>query len=63
MALNCPHHVMWIVAVERGLHQCIQCKQVVGKKDITPSFDDLTPEFRQRWEAHEKQTDPARHLK
>ena len=59
MALNCPHHVMWVVAVEHGLHQCIQCRQVVTSKDITPKFEDLPLEFQQRWEAHEKKEQPA----
>jgi hypothetical protein len=56
MAMNCVHHVMWIVPVQGGLHACIQCKQVVRKKDITPSFDDLPLEFKQEWEAHEQDT-------
>ncbi len=63
--MNCPHHVMWIVEVERGLHRCIHCRQVVGRKDITPPFDALTPELQQRWAAHEQQQPaaPAQPLK
>ncbi len=56
--LNCPHHISWIVPVARGLHQCTQCWQVVGRKDVSPKLDDLGPEMRARWEAHEK-VDPA----
>jgi hypothetical protein len=39
--------------VAGGLHQCIQCFQVVSKKDIYPKYEDLTDEFRRRWDAHE----------
>lgn len=50
---NCLHHVQWVRTVPGGLHQCIQCFQVVSKKDIYPKYEDLTDEFRRRWEAHE----------
>jgi len=60
VALNCPHHVMWVVPVEQGLHQCIQCGKVVTRKDITPNFEDLSPELRQRWETHERGQLPGR---
>ncbi len=51
--LNCPHHIQWVRPVQGGLHQCILCFQVVAKKDVYPKFEDLTPELRARWEAHE----------
>jgi hypothetical protein len=51
--LNCPHHVQWVRRVPGGLHQCILCFQVVTKKDIYPKYEDLSDEFRQRWDAHE----------
>ena len=59
--MNCPHHLMWIVPVRHGLHQCIQCWQVVGRKDVASKFEDLPPAFQRRWEEHEKegQPDPA----
>jgi hypothetical protein len=50
----CSHHVMWVKPVARGLHQCIQCSQVVTRKDIYPAFEDLPLEFQRRWEEHEK---------
>jgi hypothetical protein len=52
--MNCVHHVMWVVPVPGGLHQCIQCQLVVGKKDVSPKFEDLTPEFQRRWTEHER---------
>jgi hypothetical protein len=58
--MNCPHHVAWLIPVRHGLHQCIQCWQVVTRKDVVPKFEDLPPEFQQRWEAHEKDGQPAR---
>jgi hypothetical protein len=51
---------MWVVPVEQGLHQCIQCGKVVTRKDITPNFEDLSPELRQRWETHERGQLPGR---
>lgn len=45
---------MWVVPVRGGLHACIQCKQVVTKKDVTPAFADLPRDFQERWEAHER---------
>lgn len=56
--LNCPHHVQWVRRVPGGLHQCIQCFQVVTKKDIYPKYEDLTDEFRSRWDAHEATRPP-----
>ena len=56
--LTCVHHVQWIRPVPGGLHQCIQCFQVVTRKDVYPRFDDLSDEFRRRWEEHEA-TRPA----
>lgn len=56
--LNCVHHVQWVQEVAGGLHQCILCLQVVGKKDVYPKFEDLPEEFRSRWEAHEATRDP-----
>jgi hypothetical protein len=55
---NCLHHVQWVQQVPGGLHQCILCFQVVTKKDIYPKYEDLTDEFRRRWDAHEA-TRPA----
>ncbi|HZY03150.1 MAG TPA: hypothetical protein VFF02_06585 [Anaeromyxobacteraceae bacterium] len=51
--MNCPHHIQWIVPVNDGLHQCLQCTEVVTKKDITPKFEELGPEVQKRWDAHE----------
>lgn len=50
----CVHHVQWVVPVAYGLHRCIQCGAIVGKKDVTPRFDDLGPEFARRWDEHER---------
>ncbi len=52
--MNCPHHVQWVVPVAHGLHQCIQCYEVVTRKDVTPKFEELPPEMQARWDAHEK---------
>lgn len=52
--LTCIHHVSWLKPVEGGKHQCSYCKATLAKKDIYPKFDDLGPEFQQRWDAHEK---------
>ncbi len=57
--MNCPHHVAWILPVRNGLHQCFQCWEVVTRKDITPKFEDLPAEFQGRWEAHEREGQPA----
>jgi hypothetical protein len=57
--MMCLHHVMWVKAVKHGIHQCIQCGQVVTRKDIYPKFEDLPAEFQQRWEEHEKGTADA----
>jgi hypothetical protein len=51
--LNCPHHIQWVRPVPGGLHQCIQCFQVVTKKDVIPKFEDLPEEFRRLWDMHE----------
>ncbi len=51
--LTCVHHVQWVRSVEGGLHQCILCQQVVGKKDVYPKLEDLPEEFRRRWDEHE----------
>ncbi len=56
--MNCPHHVAWLLPVRDGLHQCFQCWEVVTRKDITPKFEDLPPEFQRRWDAHESQGRP-----
>ncbi len=59
---TCLHHVQWVRRVPGGLHQCIQCFQVVAKKDVYPKYEDqdvypkyedLSDEFRRRWEDHE----------
>ncbi len=57
--LTCVHAVQWVRRVAGGLHQCILCQQVVGRKDVYPRFEDLTPEFRARWEAHERSAQDA----
>ena len=54
---NCPHHVQWVRRVPGGLHQCILCFQVVTKKDVYPKPEDLTEEFRRRWDEHEATRD------
>jgi len=46
------------VEVPGGLHQCIQCSQVVSAKDVYPKLEDLPAEFRRRWEAHEATRSP-----
>jgi hypothetical protein len=51
--MNCPHHIQWVVPAALGLHQCLQCFEVVQKKDITPKFEDLGAEIQRRWDAHE----------
>ena len=57
--MNCPHHVQWVLPVGHGLHQCLQCFEVVSRKDITPKFEDLGPDFQKRWEAHEAMAKPG----
>lgn len=57
--MNCPHHIQWVVPVAHGLHQCLQCSEVVGKKDVTPKFDDLGSDAQRRWDAHEAAARPA----
>jgi hypothetical protein len=56
--LTCVHHVQWVRQAPGGLHQCILCYQVVSKKDVYPKFEDLSPEFRERWERHEASSEP-----
>jgi len=51
--MNCPHHIQWVVPAAQGLHQCLQCFEVVAKKDITPKFEELGAELQRRWDAHE----------
>ncbi len=51
--LTCVHHIQWIREVPGGLHQCIQCWQVVAKKDVYPKLEDLPGDFSRRWDAHE----------
>ena len=51
--LNCPHHVQWVRPVAGGLHQCILCFQVVTKKDVYPKLEELSEDFRRRWDTHE----------
>jgi hypothetical protein len=51
--LTCVHHIQWIREVPGGLHQCIQCFQVVAKKDVYPKLEDLPEDVRRRWDAHE----------
>lgn len=36
-----------------GLHQCILCLRVVTKGDVTPRPEDLSEDFRRRWDEHE----------
>jgi hypothetical protein len=55
MAMTCPHHVMWVIPVEHGLHQCIHCKRVVARTDVTPAFQDLPRDYQERWERHERE--------
>ncbi len=42
----CVHHIQWVREVPGGLHQCIQCLQVVSRKDVYPKLEDLTEELR-----------------
>ena len=58
-SIACQHHVSWVVEVEPGVHQCIQCKEAVDKKQISPRFEDLPEEFRRHWEAFERGEEPA----
>ncbi len=51
--LTCIHHVQWIREVPGGLHQCIQCFQVLARKDVYPRFEDLPEWVRRRWDEHE----------
>ncbi len=51
--MNCPHHIQWVIPVAHGLHQCTQCGEIVGKKDVIPKFDELGAEAQSRWDAHE----------
>lgn len=55
---NCPHHVQWVRELPEGLHQCIQCHQLVTRKDVYPKLEDLPEEFRRRWERHEATRGP-----
>ncbi len=57
--LNCVHHVQWAVEAPGGLHQCLQCSQVVTRKDVTPRWEDLPEAFRRRWEEHEAARESA----
>jgi hypothetical protein len=57
--LNCVHHIQWVRPIAGGLHQCIQCLQVVGKKDVYPKLEELSAELRARWDAHEASAAPA----
>ena len=57
--MNCPHHIQWVVPVAGGLHQCLQCYEVVTRKDVTPKFEELGAEAQKRWEAHEASAKPA----
>jgi hypothetical protein len=52
-SIACQHHVSWVVEVDPGVHQCIQCFERVEKKQITPKFDDLPKEFQRHWEEFE----------
>lgn len=56
--LACTHHVSWLEPIEGGKHRCRYCKSVVAKKDIYPKFEDLGPEFQERWDRHEKGEPP-----
>ncbi|WP_248354393.1 hypothetical protein [Anaeromyxobacter oryzae] len=56
--LTCVHHISWIRPVDGGLHQCILCHQVVGRKDVYPKLEDLPPEVARRWEEHERSAAP-----
>jgi hypothetical protein len=58
-SIACQHHVSWIVEVEPGVHQCIQCFEAVEKKQITPKFDEMPEAFRRRWDAFEHGEVPA----
>jgi len=51
--MNCPHHIQWVVPVAYGQHQCMQCWDLVTRKDVTPKFEDLAPDLQKKWEAHE----------
>ncbi|HEX9049354.1 MAG TPA: hypothetical protein VF841_02365 [Anaeromyxobacter sp.] len=57
--LTCVHHVQWVRPVAGGLHQCILCQQIVRRSDVYPKLEDLTEEFRRRWDEHEKKAQGA----
>ncbi len=57
--LTCVHHIQWVRPVEGGLHQCILCTQIVGRKDVYPRLEDL-PEAARRWEEHERRSAVAK---
>ena len=40
-SIACQHHVSWVIEVDPGIHQCIQCFERVEKRQITPRFDEL----------------------
>lgn len=52
--LACVHFVSWVVPVEGGKHRCQYCRAIVVKKDLYPKFDDLGPDYQQKWDAHEQ---------
>jgi len=49
----CLHHVQWAREIPGGLHQCGLCGEIIAWTDVYPKPEDLTPDFRNRWKAHE----------
>jgi hypothetical protein len=52
-SIACQHHVSWVVEVDPGIHQCIQCMERVEKKQLTPKFEELSKEFQEHWDRFE----------
>lgn len=55
----CYHHVSWVHPAPGGKHRCHMCGQFIEKKELTPPFDSLGPDFAKAWEAHEKGEAPG----
>jgi hypothetical protein len=58
-SIACQHHISWVIEVDPGIHQCIQCFERVGKKQITPSFDTLPADLQRDWDEFEAGKHPA----
>ncbi|HSM93553.1 MAG TPA: hypothetical protein VLT47_11770 [Anaeromyxobacteraceae bacterium] len=58
-SIACQHHISWVVEVDPGIHQCIQCFERVDKKQITPKFETLSTELQRDWDDFEAGKHPA----